>query len=368
MNADRSVPGIRPIAFYLPQFHRIPENDEWWGEGFTEWTYVRAAEPLFEGHFQPHVPGQLGYYDLRNPHVREAQAAMAAAYGMEAFCYYHYWFAGRRLLGRPFDDVLASGRPDFPFCLCWANEPWTRTWDGGTDKVLIDQRYSEDDDRRHADWLIEAFRDDRYVRVEGKPLFLVYRAGVMPDPLRTTRLWRERAARAGLNGLFLCRVESHRERSDPTALGFDASVEFQPAVADLKLLRERFALRRLMARLKAMPPTSSYLAVDYAQLVRQMLDRQQPDFLRFPCVTPQWDNTPRRPYSAFALTGSTPDRFGEWVSEVARRLQSAPSTRRLLFVNAWNEWGEGCHLEPCERWGLGYLEAFARAIGRTAVR
>ena len=354
---------IRSIAFYLPQFHPIAENDEWWGEGFTEWTNVRPARPLFRGHHQPHVPGELGYYDLRDPDVRQAQADLAVRYGVDAFCYYHYWFGGRRLLQQPFEEVLATGRPDLPFCLCWANEPWTRTWDGSNDNILVDQHHSEEDDRRHIDWLIEAFRDERYVRVEGKPLFLVYRAGTLPDPLAITRLWRTRAERAGLPGLFLCRVESHFEGGDPRPLGFDASIEFQPAFGQVKwTLRQRFPVRRLMVKAKLAPARASYVTLGYEQLVREMLHRERPDFPRFPCVTPDWDNTPRRPYGAFLLTGSTPERFGGWVAEVARRLRTAPPEQRLLFVNAWNEWGEGCHLEPDERWGVGYLEAFAKAL------
>lgn len=354
---------LRSIAFYLPQYHPIPENDAWWGEGFTDWTNVASATPLFRGHHQPHVPGELGYYDLRDACVRQAQAELAARYGIDAFCYYHYWFAGRRLLHQPFDEVLSSGRPDLPFCLCWANEPWTRTWDGTRDDILIDQEYSEEDDRRHIDWLIDAFGDERYVRVEGKPLFLVYRAGMLPDAAATTRMWRERAARAGLPGLFLCRVESHFEGDDPRPLGFDAAVEFQPAFGQMQLrARQRFAPRRVLARLGLASPSSSYVAVGYDELVGEMLDREQPDFLRFPCVTPDWDNTPRRPQGAFLLAGSSPERFGEWVAGVANRVRAAPPEHRLLFVNAWNEWAEGCHLEPCDRWGTAYLEAFAKGI------
>jgi len=354
---------LRTIAFYLPQYHRIPENDEWWGEGFTDWTNVRRAEPLFAGHHQPHRPGELGFYDLTDGTARDAQADLAGRYGVDAFCYYHYWFGGRRLLQRPFDEVLATGRPDFGFCLCWANEPWTRTWDGSRSSILVDQHYSAEDDRRHIDWLIEAFRDPRYQRVDGKPLFLVYRAGQLPDPRGTTARWRQRAARAGLPGLFLCRVESHRERGDPRALGFDASVEFQPAVADMKLAaRQRFAAHNVLRRLGAGPRPGSYLTLPYASLVRQMLSRRQPGHLRFPCVSPDWDNSPRRPAGAFMLTGSTPEAFGGWVAETVRRLREDRPEHRLLFVNAWNEWAEGCHLEPCERWGHAYLEALAKGL------
>ena len=223
---------MRLIAFYLPQFHPIPENDQWWGPGFTEWTNVTRARPLFRGHQQPHLPSDLGFYDLRLPEARQAQADLAREYGISGFCYYHYWFSGRRLLERPFNEVLASREPDFPFCLCWANERWTRTWDGGEHCVLMDQTYSAEDDLAHIRWLCEAFRDPRYIRVEGRPLFLVYRLGTSQTPCGRHRSVREEALRQGLDDLFLCRVESHQDnRVDPHLMGFDAAVEFVPEVS-----------------------------------------------------------------------------------------------------------------------------------------
>src|SRR6266478_229140 len=188
---------IRPIAFYLPQYHTIPENDIWWGKGFTEWTNVVKARPQFKGHYQPHLPGELGFYDLRLEEVRQRQAALAREYGLYGFCYYHYWFNGRRILERPFKEVLASGKPDFPFCLCWANENWTRVWDGGGQDVLLQQHYSAEDDRQHIRWLANAFRDPRYIRIGGRPLFLVYRTELLPDPARTAAIWRNEVAKAG---------------------------------------------------------------------------------------------------------------------------------------------------------------------------
>jgi len=218
----------RVIAFYLPQYHPIPENDAWWGKGFTEWTNVTKARPLFRGHYQPHLPADLGFYDLRVAESREAQAELARQYGVTGFCYYHYWFAGKRLLNRPFDEVLMSGKPDFPFCLCWANENWTRIWDGGEDEVLMKQTYSEEDDVAHIRWLTRAFADERYIRIDGKPIFIIYRAHKLPNLKRTTDLWRHECRRLGVGELFLCRVDTAADTSPPSEVGLDAAVEFQP--------------------------------------------------------------------------------------------------------------------------------------------
>ena len=219
----------RVIAFYLPQYHPFPENDRWWGAGFTEWRNVVKARPLFRGHYQPHLPADLGFYDLRVPEVRQQQAALAERYGLSGFCYYHYWFNGHRLMQRPVEEMLASGKPDFPFMLCWANENWTRAWDGGEQEVLIRQEYSEEDDRAHIRYLLdEVFRDPRYIRVDGKPVFAVYRSALFPDIRRTIEVWREEATARGVE-LYLCRVESFNAAGrEELAVGFDAAIEFQP--------------------------------------------------------------------------------------------------------------------------------------------
>ena len=196
------------LAFYLPQFHPIPENDEWWGPGFTEWRNVVRGHSLYPNHHQPNIPGELGFYDLRMPEVREAQAALADAYGIFGFCYYHYWFSGRRILEMPFNEVLRSGTPEFPFCLCWANEPWTRNWDGGSRELLIAQRYSADDDRKHIRWLTRAFRDERYIRIGERPVLFVYNVGALPNPEQTAEIWREECARAGVGDPFLVQFET----------------------------------------------------------------------------------------------------------------------------------------------------------------
>lgn len=355
---------IQALAFYLPQYHPIPENDAWWGRGFTEWTNVAKARPQFRGHYQPHLPSDTGFYDLRLPEARQLQANLAREYGVSGFCYYHYWFTGRRVLERPFAEVLASGVPDFPFCLCWANEDWTRAWDGRTGDYLLQQHYSEADDLAHIRALAPAFADSRYVRVAGKPLFLVYRASRIPDPLRTTTTWREEAARLGIGELYLCRVESFgSEHTDPTALGFDAAVEFQPDWTLLGRPMHRDFTRRALWKLGLNRSAfQRHRIYDYAATLAMMLAKPEPPYLRFPCVTPMWDNTARRQADAAIFHRSTPALYEQWLRTVAERVTQRPVEQRLLFINAWNEWAEGNHLEPDQRWGRAYLEATRRVL------
>ncbi len=356
----------RLIAFYLPQFHPIPENDQWWGRGFTEWTNVTRARSLFRGHQQPHLPSDLGFYDLRLPEARQAQADLAREYGISGFCYYHYWFSGRRLLERPFNEVLASREPDFPFCLCWANERWTRTWDGGVHCVLMDQTYSAEDDLAHIRWLCEAFRDPRYIRVEGRPLFLVYAAADLPDSVRTTSIWREEALHQGLDGLFLCRVESHQDkRVDPRLVGFDAAVEFVPEVSLLGSRVGPTGLRQLDRVLRKSRIARKHRinrVYSYETLVRNALARPSCGYERFRCVTPSWDNSARRNCGAAITVGSSPELYREWLEGIVRQASANPPDRRVVFINAWNEWAEGNHIEPCQRWGRAYLEATQEAL------
>ena len=354
----------RLIAFYLPQFHPTPDNDRWWGQGFTEWTNVVQAQRLFRGHYQPHLPADLGFYDLRLPETRQAQADLARDYGIYGFCYYHYWFHGRRLLERPFDEVLASGKPDFPFCLCWANESWTRAWDG-CDDPLIEQQYSEIDDLRHIRWLARAFQDQRYIRVDGKPLFLVYRASDLPNPARTTAIWREEAMKLGIGDIFLGMVESNfpSERREPESIGFDAAVEFQPDWFNQGSPLRRGKLWTLSRKLGLTSRAyGDHDMFDYPTMVKRMLDKPRPSFLRFPCVTPSWDNSPRRKRKATILVGSTPETYRAWLEEVVKTVQRRPTEERIVFITAWNEWAEGNHLEPDLRYGRAYLEATREAL------
>jgi len=367
---DNRQTNVRPIAFYLPQFHPIPENDSWWGEGFTEWTNVSRAAPLFSTHYQPHVPADLGFYDLRLPEARQAQADLAREYGIYGFCYYSYWFNGKRLLSRPFDEVLASGEPDFPFCLCWANENWTRVWDGLDKDILIEQSYSDEDDRRHIRWLANAFRDKRYIKMGDRPLFLVYRARSIPDPVKTTSIWRDEARKLGFRGLYLCRVESFaEEHQHPACLGFDASVEFQPDWSSFPALTTPLhrgkvwqGLTRWGLSSKAYQQNDVYSYERVAELMRR---RDLPPYKRFPCVTPGWDNSPRRKHGAIILRGSTPKLYRRWLEATLARFEPYGPGENLVFINAWNEWGEGNHLEPDKRWGRAYLEATRRALRGT---
>jgi len=354
---------MRAIAFYLPQFHPIPENDKWWGPGFTEWTNVVKARPLFRGHYQPHLPADLGFYDLRLPEAREAQANLAHAYGISGFCYYHYWFNGTRLLHKPFDEVLLSRTPKFPFCLCWANENWTRRWDGLDQQVLIGQSHSVDDDVRHADYLVRAFSDDRYIKADGRPVFLVYRTALLPDPAQTVKIWRERVRAAGFPDLYLVRVESWGDYTTPQAIGFDAAVEFAP---DFGVLRprdgSRWSVRRRL-RNRLMRYKGHHVTSRYETLAQRMLARPPVSYRQFRCVTPGWDNSPRRSSGAHIIVGSTPELYENWLRVVATKTRKIYSgDEAFVFINAWNEWAEGNHLEPDQRWGRAYLEATARGL------
>lgn len=356
----KNAPSARLLALYLPQFHTIPENDAWWGAGFTEWCNVQRAKPAFAGHSMPLIPfqgpfpgmagaGRLGWYDLADPEVMRTQAALAERYGVHAFCFYHYWFHGRRLLETPLENYLASDIA-FPFCLCWANENWSRNWDGGNRELLIEQRHSEADDIAHFRLLLRFMKDPRYVRVQGKPLLLVYRTRLLPDPAATAARWRAMALEAGLPGLHLCKMEGmSAERDNPHSIGFDAGVEFQPDWANLGEPRRE-------------PEFGEHRVYDYDAFVARQRTKPLPGYRRYPCVTPRWDNTPRRPKDSVILLGASPERYRQWLSQAVAAVSELPAEERLVFINAWNEWGEGCALEPDMLHGLAYLEATAAAL------
>jgi lipopolysaccharide biosynthesis protein len=362
---------VRAISFHLPQFHPIPENDEWWGKGFTEWTNAAKARPLFPGHYQPHLPADLGFYDLRVPEVRAAQAELAAQYGIYGFCYYHYWFHGRQVLERPVNEILQSGEPDFPFCLCWANENWTRRWDGTENQLLLEQRYSAADDLAHIRALIPFFHDPRYIRVMDRPLLAVYLASKLPEPQRTAELWRREAERAGLKGLFLVRVESCCIPGDGRSVGFDYSLQFQPHASipyPFRIFRSRWWRRHKLGMGEDV--FRDNLVCEYGGLVHCALEEPPVPYPQIPCVCPGWDNSPRKKKDALILHNATPELYERWLREVVTRMRqrmpvdgnSGISPESLVFINAWNEWAEGNHLEPCQKWGRAYLQATQRAL------
>jgi lipopolysaccharide biosynthesis protein len=367
MISNFSEERVNAIAIHLPQFHPIPENDAWWGTGFTEWTNVTKARPLFPGHPQPHLPADLGFYDMRLHETRVAQAELARRYGIAAFCYYHYWFGGKRILERPVNDMVALGEPDFPFCLCWANENWTRTWDGEDNAVLLQQNYGPEDDLAHFEALRPIFQDPRYLRIDGKIAFFVYRPDQLPNARSTTEIWREQARKAGLGELFLGAFLT--SAFDIEAGGFDVAVEFAPnkyqppSSSGAKRLLTRLWCRAF-ARLRGVREAAIHL---YDDLASSMSASAPPagvapqNWMR--CVTPGWDNSARKKFRPLIFLGSTPERYGRWLREmVGWTRRNLPPGRRFVFINAWNEWAEGNHLEPDLRTGHANLQATARAL------
>jgi hypothetical protein len=355
---------VRLIAIYLPQFHPIAENNEWWGRGFTEWTNIAKAKPLFPGHYQPHVPADLGFYDLRLPESREDQANLAREHGIEAFCYYHYWFGnGRRILERPFNEVLASGKPDFPFCLCWANETWTGIWHGAPTKVLIEQTYPGDADyRAHFETLLPAFSDRRHVTIDGKPVYCIYKPEKIPDPKATWSLWRAMARAAGLPGLHILGMSADPAWT-PEYNGYDGKicmplVRARPWVSrrqPVKWLRRELALRA------GMPTFHS--ALDF---IPELEESRALQYDWHSCLIHAWDNTPRSGKNGVVLRHCSPARFAKLLEVAIDAASKKAPERRLVFLKSWNEWAEGNHLEPDLKTGHQYLDVLLNAMTRSA--
>lgn len=356
---------IKTIAFYLPQFHPIPENDEWWGKGFTEWTNTAKAKPMFKGHYQPHVPADLGFYDLRLPEARKAQADLAKEYGISAFCYWHYWFGnGRRLLEKPFDEVMNSGEPDFPFCLAWANESWSGIWHGSPGKILMEQLYpGENDYIEHFRILLPAFKDKRYFKVDGKPLFLVYQPKQIPDLDLFVSTFRRLAQENGLPGIHL--VATNVEANwDVDKNGFDAlSLSNNHTNPDYFRMSNpvKFFFRRvIMSRFFAKhykhflrKPTRVFNFKDFVQ----EFEEDTLNNVYYPTVVPNWDNTPRSGVNGLVLKNSTPQLFKEALQRAKHRVIRNDEKNRIIFIKSWNEWAEGNHIEPDIKYGHQYLEA-----------
>lgn len=346
---------VRLICFYLPQFHTIPENDRWWGQGFTEWRNVAKAKPNFAGHYQPRLPADLGYYDLRVAEVMDQQAELARRYGIGGFCYYYYWFAGKRLLEMPLERMIQTGKPDLPFCLCWANENWTRRWDGQDQEVLMAQAHSDQDDEAVILDLIRYMRLQHYIRIDGRPLLVVYRVSLFPDFARTARTWRRICREQGLGEIYLAMVESFEmvfKPTHPSVYGCDAAVEFPPqGMAEVR-----------QPSGPVVNPSFKGQVGDYRELAVRYCLRPHVPYTRFRGIMPGWDNTARRQDNSFAFEHATPGAFQAWAEHIIDQTRTMRSgDERIVFVNAWNEWAEGAYLEPDRRYGHTFLEAVKNA-------
>lgn len=350
---------VRLIAFYLPQFHTIPENDNWWGEGFTEWTNVRPAIPLYEGHYQPHVPSDLGYYDLLEDQIQYHQVELAQQYGLGGFCFYFYWFGGKRLLESPVEKYLKNAELDFPFCLCWANENWSRRWDGLDDHILIGQSHSADDDLAFITHIARYLRDPRYIRIDGKPLLLVYRPSLLPDAKATAARWRTWCQENDIGEIYLAYTQSF-DNAPPARFGFDAAIEFPPNATQPPPVTDR--VQPLNDQFRGQ-------VFDWSIFPKRSDHYSKPPYPLFRGVCPSWDNTARRGNRSTSFVNSSPRGYQHWLLNAIRdTIDREPNAdARLVFINAWNEWAEGAHLEPDQRHGYGFLEATRMACVRASI-
>lgn len=368
---ENKTPKARILAYYLPQFHPIPENDEWWGKGFTEWTNVGKAKPLFLGHYQPHVPADLGYYDLRVPETRKAQADMAREYGVEGFVYWHYWFGnGKRLLERPFNEVLASGEPDFPFALAWANETWSGFPHGLSEErpSLIEQTYpGEDDFIAHFYAVLPAFKDKRYITCEDKPIFIIYHASQLPNVSTFISLWQRLAKENGLNGIYFISYEAdtnflydENERYEQRKKeGFDAINIVNMFIRNNS---ERPLWNRILKKLLYKNSRFRFIPnlIPYnLNVFRTKLDKNEDVF---PSVLPNWDHTPRTGIRGVVLYGATPDNFAASVKYAVDVVKDKPADKKFIFIKSWNEWAEGNYMEPDLKYGYQYLNVLKKYV------
>lgn len=377
----------RVIAYYLPQFHPIPENDKFWGKGFTEWTNVAKAKPQFKGHYQPRIPADLGFYDLRLPEVREQQAQMAREVGIEGFCYWHYWFGnGKRLLQRPFNEVLQSGKPDFPFCLAWANHSWkTSTWEnGGKDRMIVEQRYlGEEDYTLHFQEVLPAFRDKRYITIESKPLFAIFDPYNFRDVSNFIKTWQRLAKENGLKRIYFIAIcnststlqrnadgtlkrvtpnlqSSERVYNDLLNLGFDGINSFGKSRAEMLCMGKyaRIAKKLLHQYLPFLPTH----CINYEKITQHFFAPEDSWQNVYPSIFPQWDRTPRAGNSEGVYIKATPTSFKKHIQDALNVIKNKDVEHQILFLRAWNEWGEGNYVEPDLKYGHGFLDAIKETI------
>lgn len=379
----------RVIALYLPQFHPIPENDKYWGKGFTEWTNVAKAKPLFRGHYQPRIPADLGFYDLRLPEVREQQAQLAREAGVEGFCYWHYWFGnGKQVLERPFNEVVASGKPDFPFCLAWANHDWdTGSWQKDIKKqVIFKQEFpGEQDHINHFNTLLPAFKDHRYITIDGKPVFFIWDPYRFKDVEKFIGLWQHLAKENGLKGIYFVAMGSStttiKRRSDGTiepgriqpnlvssakvfndflSLGFDAVNSIGKSRAEMLYMgKYKRAFRFILQEKLPFLPTHKY---DYPKVVKYSFAPEDSWENVFPTIMPQWDRSPRTGNKEGIYINATPEQFRLHIEDALKVIEHKQPEHKILILRSWNEWGEGNYVEPDFKYGHGFLDAIRDCI------
>ena len=359
---------MKTIAFYFPQFHAIPENDEWWGKGFTDWTNVKSAKPQFKGHNQPEIPYGNNYYSMLDETVLENHSKLALEYGIDGFCYYHYWFEGKLLLEKPMEKMLKNKNIKIPFCISWANETWARTWDGREDKVLIKQNYNEDEEAwtRHFEYFLPFFKDERYILHNNMPMLLIYKPQLITDCDKMIACWKRLAKENGFDGLYVGYQHHTAFNVDMEACGFDFGVEFEPFYTVREFKREtkgvankiKYAIKRpdWLKRKLNEKIFKKPVIFDFDLAWERILNRtpEKPNIM--PGAFPGWDNTPRRGNCANIFKGATPQKFKEYYKKRVKRAKEVYGAD-YIFINAWNEWAEGAHLEPDEKYGFANLEA-----------
>ncbi len=352
---------IKPIAFYLPQFHPFDENDRFWGKGFTEWHNVARALPLFHGHHQPKIPGTLGFYDLRSVEVLKKQISLARQHGIYGFCFHHYFLGGKPVMRAPFDLFMQHKELKMPFCLNWANEPWTVRWDGNRNRegVLLDQLHDDQENRAFFMDILPALKDSRYIHIDGRPLLLIYRPGLFPDFKKTVALWNRQCLENGIRNLYIVMVRTLFDKENgPDFYGCDAAVEFPPHLVPRLSVRDQVTL--FDAGFKG-------YVYDYKAVVNDSMTFVKPGFTLFRGIIPQWDNTARNK-AATIYYGSTPELYQKWLTELGRYTEkNLPANKQFIFINAWNEWAEGACLEPDHKFGYAYLNATSGALHEMAV-
>lgn len=346
---------LRLIAYYLPQFHAIPENDAFWGAGFTEWTNVTKTVPRFVGHYQPRLPADLGFYDLGNADVLRRQAELSRRAGIYGFCIHNYWFSGHKVLETPLRTLLANPDIDLRFCLNWANESWSRTWDNSEKDLLLRQGYEEGDDLRYAESILEAVRDPRYIRINGRPLIMIYNPGALPDPRKLVENWRSFFIAQGVGDPYLVMPQAFGA-SDPRIFGMDAAAGFPPHYGGFERASEQDSVEPL-------DPSFRGFVLSFEAFVAAYVTNRPKDYRLFPGVCPSWDNEARKPGRGYTFYGANPAAYGRWLRSAAEHALQAPSVdERIVFVNAWNEWAEGAYLEPDRHYGFAYLAETRRVV------